>query len=517
MIVHPQSKSVILNAPDPFLIRDMIPLSQSIRHKDFNVAVKHTTTTTRVLRELGFDVPAPILSQYRWPGKYKPFDHQLVMAEFLTMHKKAFNLSEMGVGKSAASLWAADWLMTEGLIKKALILAPLSTLERVWANDIFDVLMHRTCSIVHGTLDRRMAALETDVDFYILNHDGVNISEVNEAIRRNPDIGLVILDEASMFRNSQTNKYKSLKKMVRDDMRLWLLTGTPCPNDPTDAWALARLISPERVPRFFGAFKRLTMMQLSQFRWEPRPDAYKTAYEAMQPATRFKKVDCLTLPPVTEQDRQAELSAEQTREFKAMQKIMKAEAKASTITAVNAADKINKLRQILCGAIKDPETGDYLTLDHKKRAQTLLDAIGEADAKVLVVVPFKGIINELEKTVKKHHSVAVLNGDVSPKRRDKIILDFKTTPDPHVLLCHPKVMAHGLNLTEADTLIFYAPIYSNDEFQQVVERFNRTGQTRKMTIIRMGAHPLEWRIYSMVDKRRDTQDNILALYKSVTT
>ena len=101
--------------------------------------------------------------------------------------------------------------------------------------------------------------------------------------------------------------------------------------------------------------------------------------------------------------------------------------------------------------------------------------------------------------------------------RDRIIKAFKETPDPHVLLCHPKVMAHGLNLTEADTLIFYAPIYSNDEYQQVVERFNRSGQTRKMTVIRIAAHNVEWAIYKMVDNKKVTQDNILNLYEAITS
>jgi SNF2 family DNA or RNA helicase len=110
----------------------------------------------------------------------------------------------------------------------------------------------------------------------------------------------------------------------------------------------------------------------------------------------------------------------------------------------------------------------------------------------------------------------VLNGDVTPTARNKIIHDFKSGPDPHVLLCHPKVMAHDLNLTEADTLIFYAPIYSNDEYQQVTERFNRAGQKNKMTIVRMAAHPLEWEIYRLLANRQNTQNSILDLYKVVT-
>jgi SNF2 family DNA or RNA helicase len=187
------------------------------------------------------------------------------------------------------------------------------------------------------------------------------------------------------------------------------------------------------------------------------------------------------------------------------------------ITAVHAADRVNKLRQILCGAVHDPATGQYTTLDHGPRLIDLLDTIYEAQAKVIVVVPFKGIIKQLEQEITSAGiSVGVLNGDVSVSQRRLIISDFKNNRDPHLLLCHPKVMAHGLNLTEADYLISYAPIYSYDEWAQVIERFNRAGQTRKMTVVRMGAHPLEWSIYRKLDSRGVTQQTILDLYDEVT-
>jgi SNF2 family DNA or RNA helicase len=144
-----------------------------------------------------------------------------------------------------------------------------------------------------------------------------------------------------------------------------------------------------------------------------------------------------------------------------------------------------------------------------------MDCIAEASAKVFVVVPFKGIINVLAKEVSKQYSVGVLNGDVAVSKRNEVIVNFKTRDDPHVLLCHPKVMSHGLNLTEADMCIFYAPIYSNDQAQQVVERFNRSGQTRPMTVIRIGGHKLEWDIYKLVESRRLGQQQMLDMYKSV--
>jgi len=144
-----------------------------------------------------------------------------------------------------------------------------------------------------------------------------------------------------------------------------------------------------------------------------------------------------------------------------------------------------------------------------------MECIEQAAAKVFVIVPFKGIIHALATEVSKVYTVGVLNGDVPIAQRNEIIKNFKTTDSPHVLLCHPQVMSHGLNLTEADMCVFYAPIYSNDQAQQVVERFNRSGQTRPMTVVRIGGHKLEWDIYSLIESRRLGQQQILDMYLTV--
>ena len=291
------------------------------------------------------------------------------------------------------------------------------------------------------------------------------------------------------------------------------MTGTPCPNAPTDAWALARLVNPNNVPMYFNAFKRQTMYQISTYKWLPKPEAYEIAYQAMQPAIRYKKSECLDLPPLIILDRECELTKEQKEAYAFMRSQMVLKTGGTKITAVNAADQITKLRQILCGVVKVPNTDEYKIIDHHPRVNVLKECIAEAGAKVIVIVPFKGIIYSLQEQLKGDYSTAILNGDVPIKERNEILRRFKEETDPHVLLCHPKVMSHGLTLTEADTMVFYAPIYSNDEFQQVKDRINRPGQTRHMTITRMGASALEWSIYKSLDARGATQNSILDLYK----
>jgi len=515
MFVDADTQSLVFKAQDPFMIRDLLSKSRIIDHPDYNIQVKHTLEAAKVLRNIGIEAPGPIMREYSWPGKFTPFDHQYKMADFYTMHRRCFNLSEMGTGKTAPTLWAADYLMNTRRVRKVLILSPISTMDRVWKKNIFEILMHRSCVILHGSRERRLEMLQFDVDFYILNHDGVSIKDVNREINHRPDIDLVIVDEGSMFRNGSTHKYKMLRKMLRDDQRLWWLTGTPCPTEPTDAWAQAQLVSPRLVPKFFGQFRRMTMYNVSTFKWVARTDGFEHAYNALQPAIRFLKKDCLDLPEVTETERQAKLTDAQRKAFKEMKEVMQAEAKTTMITAVNAADKINKLRQILCGVIKDPITGEYIVIDHQPRAEALAEIIEQASAKVYVMVPFKGIVYALKKYLSKRWSVEIVNGDVPRKKRDDIFTRFSEEKDPKVLLCHPKVMAHGLDFTVADVCVLYAPIYSNDEFEQGIERMNRAGQKLPMTIAKIGAHPLDWQIYNMLNARRTTQENILKLFNEV--
>lgn len=521
---HAATKSLLINVVDPLHVRDLIPQSKLLKHDQFNMVVRHTSETTRVLKNLGIHAPMPAAIDYNWPGKYKPMAHQRAIVDFYLNNPRAFNLCPPGLGKTASSLWAADALMRKGVVRRCIVLAPLSTLERVWQQEIFDVLMHRRCVIVHGSADRRRAAMASDAHFYVINHDGIMHREVRDFIRQDPLDTMVIVDEGSLFRNGSSQRFRALEAATKQAKWLWWLTGTPCPNAPTDAWAQARIVSPQRVPQFMGRFRAQTMAQVSQYKWMPRNGSSDIVFNALQPAIRFEKKDCWDLPPMVIIDHVAQLTPEQVRHVKTMKNdAVLSKQRGGLITAVNAADKINKLRQILGGSIKDADdetlnAPDYVEIPHGPRTALTLELIEQAQGKAIVIAPFIGMMTALKRDIERAgYSVGLLNGRVSPGARNKIIREFKETADPHVLLCHPQVMAHGLNLTEADVLIFYAPIYSNDQYLQVIERINRAGQTRPMTVARIAAHPIEWEIYKMVDLRKKGQDDILSLYEMMTT
>jgi SNF2 family DNA or RNA helicase len=240
------------------------------------------------------------------------------------------------------------------------------------------------------------------------------------------------------------------------------------------------------------------------------------AYAACQPAIRFKKKECINLPPVVTERRQIELSPQQKKVFSTMKNQAIMEAQQHKISAVNAADVLGKLRQICLGVVKNPKTGEYVEIDHSPRTKELLVEIQRAGTKVIVVVPYKGIIQTLEDEIRgAGYSVEIINGDVSRSARTDVINRFRKEKDPYVLLIHPKVAAHGLNLAVASTVIFYGPIFSSDQDTQVKERIARPDQMNQMNIIQFGAGPLEFGIYKVVAERQITQSNILDLYNHV--
>jgi superfamily II DNA or RNA helicase len=183
------------------MVTSCIPTAKvvNLRGQDITV-VPHKVEEVRVLANIGIKVPSPILYNYDWPGRFKPYDHQKKTAAFLTMYRKAIVLNQIGTGKTNSALWAADFLMKQGIINKVLIISPLSTLERVWGDTIFMDFPKRKFKILHGTAAKRRKLVAEEADFYVVNHDGFKI--IDEELMGKVD--LVIVDEATEYKNPQT-------------------------------------------------------------------------------------------------------------------------------------------------------------------------------------------------------------------------------------------------------------------------------------------------------------------------
>jgi len=505
------NRGLLLRLRNPAKITTAIPTSKAVGEHE--VLVKWGVDEARVLRNLNVkDVPSPILGMYDWPGRYTPFDHQKTTASFLTMNPRAFCFNEQGTGKTASAIWAADFLMKQGKIKRALIICPLSIMDSAWRADLFSFAMHRTVDIAHGAKKKRQEIIASDAEFVIINYDGVEIVKDDIA---NGGFDLIIVDEATHYKNAQSKRWKVLASIMNGKTWLWMMTGTPAAQSPVDAYGLAKLVNPKEVPRFFGAFRELVMHKVTQFKWAPKPNANDIVYNCLQPAIRFTKEQCLDLPEMTYVKREVELTAQQKKYYELLRKQMMTTAAGEQITAANAAVAMNKLLQISCGAVYS-DTGETVEFDVKNRYKVLREVIDESSQKVLIFVPFKHVIGILkEKLNKEGITNDVINGDVSANKRTAIFKAFQETDNPRVLIIQPQAAAHGVTLTAANTIVWWGPTSSLETYAQANARVHRSGQKHPSTVVQLQGSPVEKRLYKMLDERINVHTKMIDLYQDI--
>ena len=467
----------------------------------------------QLLRNLGIkDVPSPILGRYGWPGMFTPFDHQRTTADFLTLNPRCYVFNEAGTGKTGAAAWAADYLMTQGKVKRVLVVCPVSIMETAWRSDLFKTVMHRTVAIAQGSRTQRQDIIAKGYEFIIINFDGVKV--VSKELMEG-GFDLIIVDEANAVKNVATDRWKYLAALVRPNTRLWLMTGTPASQSPVDAYGLAKLVDPTSVPKFFGAFRDRVMLKLTQFKWVPKQDSQQTVYNVLQPAIRFTKAECLDLPDLLYSSRDVPLTPQQMKYYTQLKKQMIAIAAGEEITAVNAAAMLNKLLQVSQGAVYT-DTGEVVEFDVSNRIAALMEVIESTDNKVLIFVPYRHTLDMLRESLTKDgYAVEAIQGGMPPNQRAEIIKRFQTEDNPRILLLSPQATAHGITLTKADQVVWWGPVSSTEIYLQANSRAHRAGQVNHVTVTHLQGSPVERRMYTMLQSNIDLHLGLVDLYKQV--
>ena len=503
-------KALLLTLRNPSRVTAVIPKSKELPNNQ--VLVNWGLEETQVLRNMNINAPSPIESRYEWSGRYAPFDHQKTTASFLTLNRKAFCFNEQGTGKTASAIWASDYLIDQGVIRRVLVVCPLSIMDSAWRNDLFSFAMHRKVDVAYGAAKKRRAVIEGEAEYVIINYDGLAI--VEDAIA-NGGFDLIIIDEATHYKNPQTTRWKTLNRLVGPSIWLWMMTGTPAAQSPTDAYGIAKLVNPTAVPKFFGSFRDQVMRKITNFKWAPKEDATTTVHRVLQPAIRFTKEECLDLPPMVYVKREVELTRQQKKYYKELKSKMVMEAAGEQVTAANAAVNMNKLLQISAGAVYT-DKGDAVQFDIAPRYKVLREVIDESSKKVLVFVPFKHTIDMLTAKLRDDGiTVDVIRGDVPAPKRTEIFKRFQEQEDPKVLVIQPQSAAHGVTLTAANTVVWWAPTSSLETYAQANARVHRSGQDHKCTVVQLQGSHAEKRVYALLDNRINVHTKMIDLYKEI--
>lgn len=515
MTIHISPKHKAVGVPLRPDLANLFPSAKQVTLEGRQMLiVRHGMDETRLLRNMGFDVPTPILSHYDWEGG-TPFEIQKKTAAMLTMNRRAYVLNGMGTGKTKASLWSWRYLNRRGEAGKLLVVAPLSTLNFTWAREVFQTLPGVKVQVLHGTKAKRLQRLsDPEADVYIINHDGLAV--IADALALRPDIDTCILDELAVFRNGGAARTKITRKVIEKMQWVWGMTGSPTPNAPTDAWAQCSLITPATVPKYFNRFRDEVMNKVTQFKWAPKHNALDRVFEVMQPAVRFTLDDVVELPDLVERTIDIEMGPKQAKVYKQMEEQAHIMVQSKEITAMNAGAVLNKLLQISTGYVYTRDK-EVVALDNDERLTALVDAVNSTDRKVIVFVPFVHALEGIKKRLTSEgYDVRQVSGATPRMEREEAFNLFQNTSAVKVLVAHPQCMAHGLTLTAADTIIWFAPMPNLEIFEQANARIRRVGQKHKQQILMFSATKAEQRMYAKLRAKQKVQNMLLEMFADAT-
>lgn len=499
----------------------------------------------RLLAERGLVQSGPMVRQYPFKSVYDaPMSHQVVTSDFMTRHKRGFVLNSIGTGKTLSAYWAFDYLRSQGLAHKALVISPISVMRDTHAEELKWSFPHLRYAIVYGSKERRLKELKRNVDVYIINYDGflarwgadkkthklgLQNRGIVDAFLARPDIDFILVDEIADMRNTRVHKWRTINYLYgpnRPECSVWGLTGSPMPKAPTDVYAQARLINPETLPHHydlrvkkmvpvsFTDFQSRVMRQKGDWGWECLPGWEETCYRVLQPSVRFTREQVEPdLPKSVVVTREIEMSAAQKRAYNQMRTKFLAELTNGTvITAVHEGARLTKLNQIACGAVYDSgHSGHYL--DCRARLDEVLrikQQIGESH--LLIAVPYKNIIEPLQCELKKYYSVdSIVGQSTSEKQRAEIMARFKYE-DLQILIATPGSIPHGVNLQhQCYTTIWWGPIDRYDHYEQFNGRTDRKGQRSKIMVVQFSSAPVHRHMFSKLKKKENAQNILLQI------
>lgn len=527
-----QNQALLIRTKMAKLVAMSVPRS-AIAEYDENgnpsaVLVRWELEQMQKCADIGVTVLSPMIRDYDFPGRYKPYVHQLKICSFLTTNKRALCFADMGTGKSLAVVHCIKYLLSIGEIKRALIIAPLSTLTRTWVDEFFNVDPSITVTKLHGPKAKRVELAANGAQVHVINYEGISVIH-NEIKANNYDC--VVIDEVTSYSNHESKRWKEAYNLFKDTKYVWGLTGTPILRGVIAAYGQAALVVPHNVKfRSFWEFRNSVQRKINDFLWVDRPEAHDIAFSMLRPAISIKKKDCIDLPSMVHVYREVELDKGQKAFYVKLKEESLVKDELMQVTAVNAAVLAGKLIQVATGCIYDDD-GRALEFDVSGRINETIDFIQKArneastadKGKTIVFAPFKHTAALIRKKLSESKIIVdgkerkikaeIIDGDVSAKRRDDIFGRFKEDNSLDVIVAIPQTMSHGLTLTNASCIVWFGPCTSAETYAQACNRIDRPGQTESMTIVHLYSTPAEWKLYSNLRENKKSENYLLTFYK----
>uniref|UniRef100_A0A7M4FL81 Chromatin-remodeling ATPase INO80 n=1 Tax=Crocodylus porosus TaxID=8502 RepID=A0A7M4FL81_CROPO len=163
--------------------------------------------------------------------------------------------------------------------------------------------------------------------------------------------------------------------------------------------------------------------------------------------------------------------------------------------------------------IRIPDKESLITDSGKLYAlDLLLTRLKSQGHRVLIYSQMTRMIDLLEEyMVYRKHTYMRLDGSSKISERRDMVADFQNRNDIFVFLLSTRAGGLGINLTAADTVIFYDSDWNPTVDQQAMDRAHRLGQTKQVTVYRLICKgTIEERILQRAKEKSEIQRMVIS-------
>ncbi|KAI8917041.1 SNF2 family N-terminal domain-containing protein [Powellomyces hirtus] len=463
-------------------------------------------------------------------------DYQLRGLSYLVMlYRNGMNGilgDEMGLGKTLQTLSLFSYVRQDGAGGPFLVICPLSVLSswmteaKRWVPDLTVMCFHGTVAerdrLKHEYTRIRADILVTSYEQYVSeNHWFKTITWK-----------YVVLDEGHKIKNEKTNVSTTLRGLS-SQYRL-LLTGTPLQNNLHELWALFHWLFPEvftdaTAKKFDDSFnltkgtydvtiltharrlleKVMLRRMKAQVDFQIPPKEEITLYVPISPMQRFwykrllTRLDTMTLQDLFSTGKSSNLDGQENKmaasemnhleETKAVMEYSMQSGGGDWKRMMNLVMQLRKCCNhpyMLPNSEPEPFiTGEHIVLASSKMIllDKLLKHLRKGGHRTLLFSGFTGMLDILEDfMIFRNVPYCRLDGSTARPRRTLDIRLFQHKESPYeVFLISTRAGGLGINLTSADTVIFFDNDWNPQVDIQALARAHRIGQTKPVTVYRL--------------------------------
>lgn len=442
---------------------------------------------------------------------WEPHEYQKEAVKFLITRGSGSLWLDPGLGKTSVVLSAYRVLRTKGLATKMLVIAPLRPVYAVWPVELkkWEQFSSYSMGVLHGP--NKAKVLKQNHDIFVINFEG--IGWLSSQLNGKPwPFDILVIDESSYLKNTQTQRFKTLKPLLNKFDRRWGLTGSPAPNSLLDIFGPQYIIDQGAT---FGPY--ITHFKNAYFypagfggyEWKLKPQGEQQIYDRLEgKVLRMAALDHLDLPELTYNNIVVELPADAKKIYQSLEDDLTIDLQYGNITAVNAAVAVMKCQQVANGgSYLDGEKKQSINI-HCAKTQAVQELVEELSGQPCIIgYHFQ---HDLERLKVAFPEAPIIGSGVVGDKLDRIISSWNAMEVP-VLLAHPMSAGHGLNLQGAGhAVIWYSLTWSLEIYEQFIRRLWRQGQKNHIVVHHIIAKDtVDEAIMSAVRRKDKTQQNLL--------